>query len=320
MPSTTQRQEWMDLLRGLAVTLVILYHAANTVSNVGQEPPAFVLAVNDALAPYRMPMLVFLSGMLLHKSLRKTPGQYLWGKFAGIGWPYLLWLIPQAIIYPPEDWFSFVRGGTYLWFLVFILVYYVIGLLTSRVPPLLVAAVAMALAVASPDGSKYKERLFFLLVFFMLGHWFATHPRVQDRVFSSNLMLALSAIMVVAYQALRPGAGYGPASTLATIGGIILLARFARAVSGVRWLRPFKTAGRDSLIVYIIHVVGMQIAELFFRPESSLPGGVLYAIFLAAGLGAVALALFVVQQVPVARYLFTLSPKRRSASPAPPTP
>ena len=74
------RMQWMDLLRGLAVLLVVVLHAA---SHGGAEVEGWTL-VNRHLTPFRMPLLMFLSGMLLHRSLAKPLPVYLWGKVAAL--------------------------------------------------------------------------------------------------------------------------------------------------------------------------------------------------------------------------------------------
>ena len=305
------RFEWMDTLRGLAVILVVFYHAALSVDSAGQDPPTLAIVVNDAFAPYRMPLLVFLSGMLLSRSLEKPAGSYLWGKASNIAWPYFLWVIPQFFIHPPgEHWRGFLAGGTYLWFLLFIGSYYVIAYLTKRVQPIAVAAVAMAIAVIAPDGSKFGERLFFLLAIFMLGSWFAAHPKVVTYIFASQSVLVASIAAIISYHLIGPGGGYQPVSTLATLGGIILLARLSKTVSHLAFTRPLREAGKDSIIVYIMHVVGMQLVGLAIGADSQLPAWELYPIFLVAGLLTATLTVYGARHVLVIRYLFTLTPRR----------
>ena len=71
---------WMDRLRGVAIVAVIVLHAELSARGAsGQELP-LVHTLNGALAPYRMPMLVALSGMLLTPALGKPWRTYLSGK------------------------------------------------------------------------------------------------------------------------------------------------------------------------------------------------------------------------------------------------
>ena len=66
-----QRYEWMDTLRGSAIVLMLVWHATAIPALVGIPVPTALIAVNDALLPFRMPTLMFLSGLLLPAALRK---------------------------------------------------------------------------------------------------------------------------------------------------------------------------------------------------------------------------------------------------------
>jgi uncharacterized membrane protein YcfT len=71
---------WMDFLLGLCILHVILKRATAMVESAGIEPPAGVVIFNDALESFRMTALMFLSGMLLSKSLDRPPPAYVRGK------------------------------------------------------------------------------------------------------------------------------------------------------------------------------------------------------------------------------------------------
>ena len=74
------RFAWMDLLRGSAIFMLILYHASAIASLYGRDLPRWLVIFNEFFLPFRMPTLMFLSGMLLSGSLRKPLVQYYWGK------------------------------------------------------------------------------------------------------------------------------------------------------------------------------------------------------------------------------------------------
>jgi fucose 4-O-acetylase-like acetyltransferase len=315
-----QRHHWMDALRGFAVVLIIVYHAGRAVQDVGGDAPAVAMISNDLFAPFRMPLLVFLSGMLLPASLRKPAKQFLWGKVSNIAWPYALWLIPQFFLDPPgEHWKGFLVGGTYLWFLVFIGIYYIVGFLTKPIHPLIVAAAAFAVAVLAEDGSKNGERLFFLLAVFMIGSWFSQHATVREFVYRSRWLLLVAAAIVVAYVAFFPQGGYQPISIVPSLAGVVLLIRGAMLVDTQRWVALFREAGKSSLVVYITHVVGMQLIALAIGPGSPLNGWLLYLFFLGAG--CITATVFVVasRSSRAVGYLFSLSPRTRTPR-APQTP
>ena len=92
-PSTDSapRMRWMDLLRGVAVLLVVVLHGSDIPRANGLGVERWT-ELNLYLEPFRMPLLMFLSGTLLPRSLTKSAGAYLWGKFASIVWPLMIWL------------------------------------------------------------------------------------------------------------------------------------------------------------------------------------------------------------------------------------
>jgi fucose 4-O-acetylase-like acetyltransferase len=84
------RQGWIDVLRGLAILLIISLHASVIIELFGRKAWAPAVKFNDLFAPYRMPLLMLLSGLLVEDSLRKGPLLYFEGKFRNIAYPYIL--------------------------------------------------------------------------------------------------------------------------------------------------------------------------------------------------------------------------------------
>ena len=69
-----QRRTWMDLLRGIAVVLVVFLHASPL--EAGGSGGGGGWDVNLLFRPFRMPMLLVLSGLLLQHSLSKGARHY----------------------------------------------------------------------------------------------------------------------------------------------------------------------------------------------------------------------------------------------------
>jgi len=218
----------MDTLRGAAVVAVVVMHAElAVVSATGRELP-LLHALNAVLGPVRMPLLVFLSGLLVPRSLAKGLRNHLRGKLVHILWPYAVWSLLDVahVQLDALSWGQPLRWEllgqllydphTYLWFLAYLFVFHLVaGLLpaplrTAAVPPVFLLA-----AHVDPFGSAHK--FLWLLGFFLLGD-----------------------------AAARLGAGRVPAP-------------LARAAAYVR-IGPLAAVGRDSLVFYACHLLVMTYA------------------------------------------------------------
>ena len=133
--TTTPRMRWMDILRGGAVVLVVIFHVGNT-----SAAPQPVQMFNDGLGSYRLAALFFASGLLLERSLAKGTARFLSGKLRHLVWPYLVWtaliMLPLIGLSRGLDaaWWVYPRGS-HTWFLIVLATVYVVGLLTRWVPP-----------------------------------------------------------------------------------------------------------------------------------------------------------------------------------------
>lgn len=175
------RLEWVDWLRGLAILFVVFHHAVVAFVVVGVSPPDWALVTNSVVSPYRMPMLMFLSGLLLDRSLRKPTRVYIAGKLRRIGWPYLVWTMGIIVFlvaasqllgsggYSIESILSLILDPrTYTWYLAYLLLYYLLALVVPPLARAVAVPVLFTLSFVIHDGDGWT-RLTFLLAFFFLG-------------------------------------------------------------------------------------------------------------------------------------------------------
>ncbi|HUD90559.1 acyltransferase [Sphingobium sp.] len=257
--STQQRQLWMDLLRGMAILMVISFHSATILERHDYAIPPLLANFNQLFVLYRMPTLVFLSGSLLAASFKKGITLYLLGKVRRIFWPLLIWsLIYSYVIGPPvldaEQLRKYLTGQSYLWFLTFILVYYLAAIPLRRVPPLLVVAVAFVIAILAPDGTKNGERLFYLMAFFFLGAWAGSHWQSWIRILQARAsLLAWCAVILGAIASVVYHLSYGPLYALPALCFILAVSATAYRAQAGRWSAPLIFIGQNSLIFYVSH-------------------------------------------------------------------
>lgn len=258
------RFAWMDTLRGAAIIFVLLWHAPAVPALMGIEMPGWLETVNDALIPFRMPMLMFLSGLLLLRSLDKPLGEYYIKKLQLIAWPYLLWAAVHNLTYEsvaplwhPRAW---IATG-YLWFLFYILCFYLVAPLVRRLPPMIVPIACFAASIILVDD-RLLHRMLYFAGFFFAGHLAARYER-QFRAVVDSTWVAIVGGVVAVILAVISATGdvqYRAEFALFSLAGILALIHVARRVGDARWTRPLQFVGRDSIVYYTTHFPLMHLA------------------------------------------------------------
>lgn len=312
------RMTWMDTLRGTAIILVIMWHAAAILRLFDVPAPHWLLLLNETMAPYRMPTLMFLSGMLLNRSLAKPLPVYLTGKLRHIAWPWFLWsLLNLVIMQPAGGPFAFATWAfSYLWFLAYIMVYYLIAPLVQRIPaPLVALAFGLFSFVVAEDENRRK--FCFLAIFFFLGRWASENRDWLMRTAASPKVWYLAPVAL----------GFGAASAwfgpwryqsilvLFSLAGILVAIKCAIRFNGPR-SEPLQFVGRNSLIYYVTHfpviVLVVRAADAMgLDSRVIIPTGLVMAL----AVGTVAARLSATTPL---RWLFEIPPPAARTRPQPP--
>lgn len=324
MTSGASRMHWMDFLRGLAVVLVVVLHAA-------QHGGATVEWWDDAnryLAPFRMPLLMFLSGVLLTHSLAKPLPLYLWGKVAAIGWPLGLWLALYGFLVRggvglPDNLRDYLATGDYLWFLMALLACYFFAALfrplLTRHPKacewafLAVFGLMITASVLSGSIPGLLGNTLWYGSFFFLGAW--AQPRITRWIaapwWSSALLLTVIVGVSLfgingANESLRTPALAG----LAVLGVAVAL-WFAPRIP--RWpaVRVISWAGRNSIVVYVAHFPVIMLLRDRVLTHAQLPeGGYVVVITLLS----LVLTMLIVWLRPWTSWLYVMPRSQRVAA------
>ncbi|MHA7143472.1 acyltransferase family protein [Arthrobacter sp. TmT3-37] len=284
------RIAWLDSLRGTAILLVVLLHAAESL-RLAAGPTPGVDTLNLFLEPFRMPVLMFLSGLLLPQSLAKPGRKYVAGKVSRVAWPYVLWsliiLAASGDLSPGGVAEILYRSPTYLWYLWFILVFYALAYPLRRIPQLVPAGAALLVSFVLPHGSR-PETMAFLAAFFFLGAWCARHAPLLVRITSRPWLLA---------PALAAAVTVGVLNVMGR--DVLYRGEFAWGVAGalgvVCWLFPrlgtnratafLAFVGRYSIVFYVAHL-GPIMVTLALADAVGLAGGwFLLPLLLLLGIG-----------------------------------
>lgn len=253
VPARAQRDTWMDTTRGVAVLLVAFGHAVFMTA----DAPGPLLWLVEFFRPFRIPTLLLLSGLLVERSLRKPIGAYLEGKWRFIVWPLVFWNLISWVLAPdplpltdPQYW---LQPG-YLWYLLYLAGYYVIGLLMRSVPPPIIVGLFAATWLLSLNEPAVSE-FFRYGIFFFAGHWLSratdgqvTPPRhvlLLCAGLAASTFGVLHTMDVVDYR--HPLGVFAILLGIGTIVGVCALVDEAWQPRSLRWV------GRNSLIFYTTH-------------------------------------------------------------------
>lgn len=312
----------------MSIVLVVLNHAILFESTLPSGSPEVMWAINQVFAPMRMPLMVFLSGLLVAPSLARGTKQYLRGKARRVLWPYLVWSVVALILLYFWDVRDGLVGGVgpytvtpwdalrvlydpleHLWFLYDLFLFYVIALAVRRISPLLIAAIALVGAAVVPDFSIM--RFLFLLVFFMLGVWMSQHPGMLTRVLAPRWVVwacAAVSLGLVAAVALGYGLRYEAVSAPFAAAAIVVAIVVARRIGGARLLRPVRFVGRDSLVFYIVHWWPTSIGAAIGSTTGS--GWIALLTAMAFGLLSGTAVVWLIRVWPPVNWLFSAPQKR----------
>ncbi|AWN04146.1 acyltransferase [Gordonia phage Petra] len=317
----SQRFEWMDTLRGIAMLLVVVLHAGLALNYYADSYPRVIEIFNLAFQPFRMPTLMFLSGMLLNKSLSKPAPTYFEGKGRKLLWPYLVW---TAIALTAQGDISAYTLGravynpveTHLWYLWFLLIFYTIAFVIKPIPFWIPGLIALAASQFLTEDFRL-EKMAFLFAFFMFGKVYSEHADKLSRFNRPLILVAVFAVGAIAsgFNIAHWKVLYEPAYVVPVVCGLFLAICLVPRIPASKARSALQYLGRNSLILYVVHLIAIKSAGTVLGNHGLTNPWVLFPVLLAIGIGTSVVFMLLRDQFTAVGWLFELPSRKRQAPP-----
>jgi fucose 4-O-acetylase-like acetyltransferase len=303
-PAGRQRIAWVDVARGVGITLVVLGHVLRGLVAASLLPASGAFQFVDAwIYSFHMPLFFFLSGMFCPRSVDRPTGAFLTRALRTIAYPYLVWSLLQTsvqialsrytnhpaqasellrIAWQPVMQFWFF----YALFLIFVVVH---GLRRLGLSYAAVAATSVALFAVSRwisfGGWGVAYEALYNLPYFALGAAFASRLSGHLANVAPGGAVARAAL---GFAALSGAVAAGLGATLwvqpiLALCGILACLYLAAAWTGRAGFAPVAYAGRHSLAIFVAHTLATAGARITL---SAVLGVESVAVHVAVGLAA----------------------------------
>ena len=310
-------------MRGSAILAVVFYHAHVQVSVSLDTSLGLITTIDAALRPFRMPVLMILSGLLLPVSLMKSGLRYVQGKTSKIAWPYVFWSSANLVVLAAASSVRsetvsiatflkiFYAPPTYHWYLAYLFVFYLFALLLHRVAWLQNSSILIALVLASfVEGDLRK--LLYLWAFFAAGdfvarYWTHLEPFLTKKTVA--LLCAVAAVPAVIMSAQGTDLRYDPVWAFSVCASIFALLPVSQFLSNTRFGALLVSVGKQSIVYYVVHYLVITITfHILLRLGMENPFAL---FFMTASVALIAGAVLVRwRRFSLVAWLFEWAPKR----------
>jgi len=285
-PQDRERNVSTDVLRGLAIVLVVFGHACRgVIEKAGGARVDGLSNLDFALYTTHMPAFFVIAGYYTERSLRsRSAPAYLASRFWDVVYPYVLWSILYWIIHLVMGRFTHINRPLaigdvlniwrdpihVLWFLYALMAIQVVAIGLRRRPVLFLAGSFAVLAAMTFSPYRPAAEIVAVIVrfcpFFAVGYWLASRkaPLIAPALGSPLVLTLLTGLFALGCWLARrweieaPVGLYTlPLSAL----GIALLMGLAQAISAFRPVaRHLAWIGVSSMAIYLLHVVVLALA------------------------------------------------------------
>ncbi|MDL5352998.1 acyltransferase family protein [Microbacterium sp. zg-YB36] len=284
------RLTWIDGARGIAIVLVVLFHAGMFTVPTGLASPWWD-SLNLVFALMRMPLFFLVAGMLAVGAVERSWPALWRTRLAVLVWVFLVWtvlrfayyqVIPEPIDLNQSSWWDFVlsvvRPSNGLWFL-FALALFLIApkALHGRVNRWVAVGITAVASAVMYGGVTFDnvayDGIVRYFVFFLIGLYFR-----EDivRFVHRRRWLATAALLVAfaAFIVLRGATGWLVDAVTAIPVGLIAVGFglcLARNLGRTPLSRPLEHLGQRTLQVYVTHILLLSTMTSILMPFADAP-------------------------------------------------
>ena len=207
-----KRSNLVDLVKGIAIILVVYGHTAQGVVHRGWWSGPWADFSKAFIYSFHMPAFFFASGLFVSGSIqRRGPANFTLEKMKTVLYPYLLFAIISAALgpliqrfqvsYSPFHWNAFLKNvadGSVSWFLFTLFWCLLLALLTVRSPNWLRFLLSALVGVAPIYGTLITDRVLREFCFVAAGMWVGNHIFRLEHI--QKNMAAVGFVLLAAFQ------------------------------------------------------------------------------------------------------------------------
>lgn len=336
MESSRPRIEWMDLVKGTTVLVVVLFHSVihmEAISKDDNVTSVWFTSMN-VLEPMRMPLFFMVSGMLAAGAIAR-PWRMSRRRTYGMTYLYIMWsaiFFTVVALYVNTGFVAAISqfpgrllvGSSGYWYLYALLLYFIVAKLLRRYPMWIIVALAVGLNLMRAPVAQWNRDFFVNidagsamtaivtnLVFFLIGAYYK-ELIAQITRWASWLWVGVLLVPAIAYGIWRSAVpstweqSYLPISLIWIVAGVMAASLL------VQWEAPRKFGtffGARTLPIFVVQFPLLMCLSSYLRNNDPayMHNPIVQAVFpivMTAMLVAAALLLYWVTRNNIGKYLF----------------
>lgn len=319
------RRDWIDIVRAVAILGVVFVHSVRLTSAAIRTEFQWLENANLVFTPLRIPLLFLLSGLLVAKSLEKSKSRFVLGKMRRLLYPFLLWTVLYFLFQFSIDHqmslsnlvTQFVDPQGVVWFIGYLFLYYLLALLTRRVNPLIIAAVAIALTTVTIDGleidgqwDRFWARMAPFFIGVAIGYFLDGFEKFAAKNVWLSVTLSIGAAWAMIVNILWDGGGDDELRrTTIVVIFFVGIAGLLIPVSGGRFLAFARYVGKRTIKILLLHWICIQTVLYTIAIPLGIKGHKALLISLVAGYLGSLVVVFLADRFRWVDWLFEWQPK-----------